>query len=270
MLAKQHKKEFHLYLRSRNFSCKPLKELIFPKRVIYRMGSETKTEDITRFQVALEINSPEACHISGDKILTKKRLVAGNIKTAEWFTVNKNDVNGESVKSHLALWETPIIVKHIHSSKGNGIYLINSIEDLYNTEDLNNALGTKEIEKYVFERYYTYTKEYRIHVNRERCFFATRKMLKNEADIRWHRHAENAVFIHQDNPLFEKPENWDEITGECINALKAIGLDFAAFDVKVSKKGKFIILESNSAPALGEKSLEAYKQELTRYINERL
>ena len=269
-MAIKKKKEFNLYLRSRNFSCKPLKELIFPKRIIYRMGSETPTNEITKFPVALELNSPEACHISGNKILTKKRFIAGNIKTAEWFTLSEKDINGDKVKSYFEAWESPIIVKHVNSSKGKGIYLIKDINDLFNTKELNDALGTEEIKKYLFERYYTYTKEYRIHVNRDRCFFATRKMLRNEADVRWHRHAENAVFINPDNPLFEQPENWDEITTECINALKSIGLDFAAFDVKVSKKGKFIILESNSAPALGEKSLEAYKNELIRYINERL
>ena len=54
--------------------------------------------------------------------------------------------------------------------------------------------------------------------------------------------------------------------------LKALNLDIAAFDVKVQtnkyKYPKFIILESNSAPALGEYGLQKYKQLLTQYVNE--
>ena len=61
---------------------------------------------------------------------------------------------------------------------------------------------------------------------------------------------------------------------EFIKALKALHLDVAAFDVKVQtntqETPKYIILESNSAPALGEYGLEKYKTMLTTYINENI
>ena len=97
-------------------------------------------------------------------------------------------------------------------------------------------------------------------------------MLKRGADVRWHRHNVNSVWIVEGNPLFDKPTNWDSIVNSCVDALNAIGLDIAAFDVKVQsskyKEPKYIILESNSAPSLGEKGIEKYKEILTRLVNE--
>src|SRR6185295_12245911 len=39
-------------------------------------------------------------------------------------------------------------------------------------------------------------------------------------------------FTNQDSPDFDKPSNWDEIIEECKKALKSIGGDLLAVDVK--------------------------------------
>lgn len=70
--------------------------------------------------------------------------------------------------------------------------------------------------------------------------------------------------------MFDKPTNWDEIVADCIKALKYMQLDIAAFDVKCTRDGRFILLESNSAPALGEQGIEKYKNELKKIINDKL
>ena len=97
-------------------------------------------------------------------------------------------------------------------------------------------------------------------------------MLKQDAEVRWHRHENNSVWILEDNEMFDKPSNWDTVINDCIRALKALNLDIAAFDIKIQtskhKNPKYIILESNSAPALGEYGLQKYKQLLTQYVNE--
>lgn len=263
----RHRIMKNLRVRSKNFSCRKLKELIFPRTVIYRMGSTTPTQAITRVRRPIEINSPEACRISGDKILMKKRFNHARVRTAKWFTVTPGDSYGERFMYYLNKWETPIIVKHKHSSKGRGIYLLKTHED-YQTFWHEHH---ENIQNFVFERYYSYTKEYRIHVCQELgCFYTSRKVLLNEAQDRWHRHSNNSTFLNEDNPMFDKPENWDEIVEACLNALKALKLDIAAFDVKVSKQGKYIILESNSAPALGEQGLEKYKHAINTIVNGRL
>ena len=256
----------HLIVRSRNLSCAPLRQIEVPYRVIYRMGSETPTNQIFRKKIpkgakVLEINSPEACHISGDKILMKHRFEKGRIRTAKWFVISPGDHNDERIRYYLNKWDK-IIAKHKHSSKGNGIYLITSYEDYINFRKDNNS-----IEDFIFERYYSYTREYRIHVTKDGCFYACRKVLLNDAVDRWHRHANNSVFLLENNLKFDKPENWDEIVLDCVHALKALNLDIAAFDVKVSKDGKWIVLESNSAPALGELGIQKYTEVLNKMIN---
>ena len=260
-------KERHLIVRSRNTSCKELRSLMITKRVIYRMGSTTPTEAITKRKDYIEINSPEACSISGDKILMKKAFVENNVPTAEYFDIT--DVDDEDLHQqlfeHFTEWGK-MIVKHKHSSKGNGIYFIDNEEKFW--EFIEN---TQNLKNYIFEKYYTYSKEYRLHVNKYGCFYACRKMLKNDAEVRWHRHENNSVWILEENPMFDKPNNWDDIVKSCIDAMNAVELDVAAVDVKTqtnTQNPKYIILETNSAPALGNIGIEKYKQMLTDYIYE--
>lgn len=255
------KKEKHLIVRSRNTTCKPLKEIIVPDTTILRLGSTTPTEEITKNPNPREINTAQACAISGNKIWMRQALEENNIPIAEGICTSSKEDLEEFLEKH-----GTIICKHIHSSKGRGIYLLRS------TEELLEWMENHPLENYVFERYYTYSREYRIHVTKYGYFYACRKMLKNDADIRWHRHNDNCVWITENNELFDRPVNWDEIVESCTDALKAIGLDIAAFDIKVQnskhKNPKYIILESNSAPSLGEIGLEKYKEVLTKLIYE--
>ena len=261
-----------LIVRSKNTSCKDLRKIETPFRVIYRMGSSTPTSEIlprrkpNSRKPLLEINSPESCILSNDKIKMKRRFTHAKLPTAEWFTVKDSISGRQKVAYWLTKWRN-IIVKHKHSSKGNGIYLIRNIRDYDNFVQRIE----RPIVEYVFERYYTYSREYRLHVTREGCFFANRKMLKEDAEVRWHRHDNNSVWILESNELFNKPNNWDEIVESCVNALKSLGLHIAAFDIKVQKSDvenpKWIILESNSAPSLGDVTREKYKEKLTEIIN---
>lgn len=246
------------------------------------MGSVTPTSQITKRKDYIEINTAESCAISGNKIKMKERFTHGKIATAEWFMLRPKSVEynnftkkffSSKVNHALTKWKA-IIVKRYNSSGGNGIFFIQTPDDFdifIRHEDFCNE-DTNKVKYYIFERYYTYSREYRIHVTKNGYFLADRKMLIDDAEERWHRHANNSVWISEDNPKFDKPTNWDDIVTECINAMKSVGLDIAAFDVKVQnnkhKNPKFIILESNSAPSLGEQSLEAYKNILIDIINE--
>lgn len=259
----KRKKEKHLIVRSRNTTCAPLKELVVPRTTILRFGSTTPTEKITKNPNPKEINTAQACAISGNKIWMRQAFVECDIPIAEGICTSSVEDLENFLEEH-----GTIICKHIHSSKGKGIYLIRCHEELLDWIDYH-----KDLNNYVFEKYYTYTREYRLHVTKEGCFYTCRKMLKRDAEVRWHRHSTNSVWIMEDSPLFDKPTNWDNIVDSCVEALKAIGLDIAAFDVKVQsnkhEEPKYIILESNSAPSLGEKGLEKYKTILTKLINEK-
>ena len=254
-------KEKHLIVRSRNTSCSPLREIVVPRPTILRLGSTTPTSKITKCPNPIEINTVRGCALSNSKDLMKQIFVLNQIPTAEYIYT-------DNISKVLSFFETYgiIICKHIHSSKGKGIYLLKSREDIINWSNDHN------LKYYIFEKYYSYSREYRMHITKNGCFLANRKMLKNNAKDRWHRHSSNSVWISEENPLFDKPSNWDKIVEACIKALKALELDIAAFDVKVQNSKhqdpKFIILESNSAPSLGEQSIKKYTQELSRLIYE--
>jgi glutathione synthase/RimK-type ligase-like ATP-grasp enzyme len=158
----------------------------------------------------------------------------------------------------------PIVAKHIYGSRGTGNFLIKT------KEELSAWLVGKTLTNYIFEKFYNYSREYRLHISKNGCFYACRKMLKNDIpkDKRWYRNDSNSTWILEENPAFNKPATWDTIIKECIIALNTIGLDLAAFDVKVEAKdsNKFIIIESNSAPSFGENTLKQYINEIPKII----
>ena len=85
----------------------------------------------------------------------------------------------------------------------------------------------------------------------------------------------NSVWIVEENPLFEKPSNWDLIVEECVKAMNSLGLDICSVDVKVqSEKNKdrggnpeFIILECNSGSSMGDTTLVKYEEQLRKMLN---
>lgn len=246
-------------IRTKNHSAKPLRKNIDSngKNVILRLGSKTPTREITNYPVDLELNTAEACIRSNNKRLMKEAFDSCQVKTAEWRRLNLVEFafNEENEWSHY-----PAIIKHIHSSQGNGIYYIKDKDELHEfiSKNIDNLLS------YIIEKYYTYMKEYRLHVDKDGCFYASRKMLKEEAEERWHRHDNNSVWILEENPLFDKPLNWDEIVSESIKAMNSVGLDVCAVDVKTQSKEvpDFIILETNSGPSLGEVGVKKYKERI--------
>ena len=255
----------YLKIRTKNHTAQPLKNLIeVNTRAVFRLGSITPTEEIFPRGVALnkpiiEINTAEACHNSGDKTLMKRCFTRNNVKTANWSPLDDYD----DIKF-------PSIIKHKNSCKGNGIFYIENQEELDKFIDEHNNLAN-----YIIEDYHNYSKEYRLHVTKDGCFYTCRKMLKEDAEERWHRHDMNSVWIVEENPLFEKPSNWDDLVNECIKALNAVGLDIGACDIKIqTEKNKpegfvpeFIILEINSGPSMGQKTLIKYEEQLRKMCN---
>jgi len=267
-----------LKIRTKNHTAQPLKNLIeVNKRTVFRLGSITPTEEIFPRGVALnkpiiEINTVEACHNSGDKILMKECFDKLSVKSAPWCKldneIDEGYVDIMSIKYGLEL-HFPAIIKHKNSCKGEGIFLVND------QEELDSFIAEKSTNNYIIEKYYNYSKEYRLHVTKDGCFYTCRKMLKEDAEERWHRHDMNSVWIVEENPLFEKPSNWDLIVEESVKAMKSLGLDICSVDLKVqSEKNhdrngnpEFIILECNSASSMGEITLVKYEEQLRKMLN---
>ena len=226
-----------------------------------------------------EINTVQGVRNSSDKLLMKKAFSSAKVKTADWWTIKNGRYCFEDNENAITPIENlpfPLVLKSRMGSRGRGNTLIN------NLDELNGQLKNKNVNNYIIEKFYNYNKEYRLHVNEDGCFYTCRKMLKNETqdDKRWFRNDSNSIWIVEENEQFQKPSSFNEIVKDCQKSLKSLGLDFAAFDVRVQsekdKKGNqrsfvdYIIIESNSAPSFGERTTVEYETMLNRLMKKRL
>lgn len=259
---------------------------LLPFKSVIRFGSFTEMiSTVSNGGNRIELNTVNAIEKSANKLLMKKCFTENDVKTADWWTYQ--ELNGtihvfESFASNnledvlinsLENLSFPIISKHIKGSRGKGNIKHNT------PEEFQTWLESKtNLDNYIFEKYYNYNREYRLHVSENGCFYTCRKMLKNDApqEVRWYRNDDYCNWILEDNELFDKPVNWDEIVEESVKALKAVGLDFGAIDLRIQsakdsdgnlrENPKFIIVEINSAPSLGNKTAEKYIEELPKLL----
>lgn len=243
-------KRYLVKIRSRHPSHNQLRGKIkSSQRAVVRFGSSTKMSI-----PMIEINSIESIAISANKKLMKQKFMEANVRQPDFITGN-NDIETILYFSHDAY---PIVAKNIYGSRGKGNTKINNEEAL--KDFINHRLNN--LNQYIFEVYMPYIKEYRLHISEDGCFYTCRKMLKKEFKDKpnsWQRHDDNCVWILENNPLFEKPSCWDKIVADCVKALKQIGADFLAFDVRVqseyNKEGQkrkevdYVLIECNSAPS---------------------
>jgi hypothetical protein len=281
MLLKKQKTSFKTLVLSRHPSHNILRTNLkrLPFRSLIRLGSTTVKNDFKR----IECNSVQSVKNSASKLLMKQCFTKASVKTADWFifnnTFNKNGnesnrfrQQGSNNDVSIINLPYPIICKHVYGSRGEGNSLVN------NPEEFEKWMRGKTLSNYIFEKYYTFTKEYRLHVTEDGCFYACRKMLKRDTpkNEKFQRHNDNSVWILENNPDFDKPNNWDEIVKDCVKALKSLGGDIMGFDVKVqSNKDKknvkrktidYIIIESNSACSFGTITAERYLNEIPKIL----
>lgn len=266
---------FFPMIRSRHpsHSClrRSLKKL--PFRSVIRFGSTTQMND-----KRIEINTVEAVQTSMNKLRMKHAFSSKKVNTARWFTFSKNrffeNGNGESMT--IEEMPYPIVAKSHYGSRGKGNTKIDSSEEM---EEFIKSRS--KINNYIFEVFYNYAREYRLHITEDGCFYACRKVLKKDTpqEARWYRNDDHCNWIREDGEnkeLFDKPVNWNEIVDHSIEALKATGLDIGAVDVKVQSatdgKGKlrkeceFIVIEINSAPSFGDITEVKYREELPKLL----
>lgn len=265
------KKGFRINIRSRHPSHSPLRTLLrkLPYRTIVRLGSTTELEDGRK---RVECNSVEAVKNSSNKLLMKTKFKENDIITPDWWVFSQNQFrkfNNDSPEAvtQIELLPFPLIAKHIYGSRNSGNTFIKTLEAL------KAFMVDKNHSRYIYEKYFGAVREYRLHVNEQECFYACRKMLKRDTpeENRWYRNDSNCVWIKEDNPLFNKPSSWDDIIKESIKALKAVGLDVGAVDVKVKESGtSFKILEINSAPSFGEITLQKYIEVIPEILKNKL
>lgn len=282
ILNKQKRKkpitQFRVRLRTKNHTAEDLRDKLYTtfhnKPVIVRLGSLTPIEEISSRQDVLEINKTEAIEISRNKREMKEAFTKAKVKTANWFFHNEGsfyEVGVEGIASiPFKQLPYPILSKSLFGQGGVG----NTLHK--DQKSLEEWMKGKDLSNYIFEEYYNYAREYRLHVTKEGNFLSWRKLRKNDAKERWYFNSDNCIWVGEDNALFDKPVNWEEIQKHAILACKTVGLDICAVDVRVQsstdedgnkrKTCDFIILETNSAPSLGEKGSEIYYNQILNLI----
>jgi len=244
---------------------------LLPFKSVVRLGSTTVLADDNE---RVQINTPQSVKNSASKLLMKQCFTNAGVKTAKWWTWGEGNIfslNGDdnidmTLINHLPY---PLVAKSLYGSRGIGNTKFN------NQGELEKWLIGKNLNNYIFEEFVKMTREYRLHVTDDGCFYTCRKLVKNDApEDTWQKHDDVCNWILEDNPSFKKPNNWNDIVADCIKAKNALGLDICAFDVAIqgSKNGverenpEWNIFESCSAPSFGKITGEKYIQELTKLI----
>ena len=263
--------QFRPKVRSRHPTHSPLRTnlVLLPFRAVVRLGSTTNEPDtITNGGPRVECNTIEAVRTSANKLKMKQAFTAGGVKTAKWITAADFNVLTDAQKKD---W-LPLVAKLHNGSRNRGNTLIQTLEEY------NSWKNAKALDNYIIEQFHDFSREYRLHVTADGCFYTCRKMLKENTpdNQRWYRNDTNSVWVIETNPAFDKPSNWKNIVDESVKALKSVGLDVGACDVKVQsakdKKGgvrntpEFIVIEINSAPSFGDVTLQKYLQEIPRIL----
>ena len=229
---------------------------LLPFRSLIRLGSETIPTDGKQ---RVELNSVQAVRNSANKLRMKQCFTKGNVQHAQWWN-SPNEIP-KDVKY-------PIIAKSLTGSRGRGNTKLDSVAEL------DQFIRSHEnMSNYIFEKFYTYSKEYRLHITNDGCFYTCRKLLKTENSEDWQRHDNNCIWILENNPKFMKPANWNLIVEDCIRAKNALGLDICAFDVMVQGSGKeapkWIICELCSALSFGDITAQKYLIEIPKLLKKK-
>lgn len=276
-----------LNIRSRHPSCDALRRQI---RVVafsvYRHGSVTPTAH------KKEINTIESVKKSSSKLLMKKAFDEYKVRHLLWMPLSEAKLVGETLTNDKVKIPFPVVVKHTHGSRGRGNYKIN------NGKEFEEFLRGKTAAHYIVEQFFSGAREYRVHITEEGPVYCLRKLLKEDTpkEKRWVRNDETCNWIMEhpvirdengkfqgfraeEGEKFDKPKNWDKIIEDCKKALKSVGLDIGAVDLKVQsasdKDGKpranpdYYIIEINSAPSLGTVTAEVYKIELPKILQKK-
>lgn len=235
-----------------------------PVLTCIRLGSIT----VGTLPYKVQINSVDSIKKSSNKLLMKECFTKAGVKTAEWISPKTIEDIYDFIDEHEV-----IVSKSLFGSRGTGNML------LKNKDEILKYFSDKNLSGYIIEAFKNYSKEYRLHVTSEGCFYTCRKMLKSDtpADKRWYRNDSNSSWILESNPQFEKPSNWKEIEDHCVLALNSVGLDVGAMDVKVQSEKKrkrdiveFCILECNSAASHGEETHKKYVDIIPKIVAKKL
>ena len=256
-------KKRYLRIFSRHPSHKVIRnKILVDGLTCIRLGSVSKSA------CPQELNSADSVRNSSNKRLMKECFTEGNVKTALWWST-RAEVDTAMGRDDFSF---PFLAKLKMGSRARGLVKIN------NREEWNTFKANHDSSRFIFEKFYNYAREYRLHVSAEGCFYTCRKMLKRDSpeDAKHFRNDSNCVWFMEQNEGFNKPVNWDNVVTESVKALNSVGLDVGAVDLRIQSatdsdgnrrnNPDFIVVEINSAPSLGTVTTEKYIEHLPKIV----
>ena len=255
-------------IRTKNPTAKPLKGRIFvPGRSIVRLGSQTPTQQAFPKSYGVwpikEINTVDSVLNSRDKLRMKtcfKGFAGSEIPQAQWWEIA--DLQEKNYKN----LPYPLVAKRVVGFKGHGMFLVN------NEQELRDNLPIIRQGRFL-EHFHNFAREYRLHCTQDECFMAWRKLRKENSKERWFFNSLNCNWVSPAHELFDRPSDWDRVVASSIAAMKAVGLDIGAVDVRIQsnkhKEPAYIICEVNSAPALGDQGAAMYERTIKKLLTKR-
>lgn len=193
-------------------------------------------------------NDPRAVQVAVDKVATLRRLSDANISTIE-FTTEATGANRWLEKGNTVFGRT--LTK---SSGGKGI-------ELYIRERGIQRVGSAPL----YTRFWKCDRELRVHVvGNEVVDFAEKRRVRTEnpkPDRYWIRtHNNGWIYAREGARCTQKVKDL------CIQAIRVLGLDFGAVDVRVRDGGEARILEVNTAPGITGTTVNSYAAAFRRLL----
>lgn len=256
-------------VRTKNPTSRPLRRAIFvPFLAVARLGSRTPTNEVfpnARNQKVYECNSVEGIENSRDKLRMKACFEKYDVPQADHYY---NQFDPTTIKRRFGISASEgfaLVGKAICGFQGNGMTLIRT------DAELDKFCRTHSPIAFFIERFHNYGKEYRLHATRNKVFLVWRKLRRSDAQEKWFFNSHNCNWVGENHELFDKPSSWIDMCACACNAVASTGLDIGAVDIRVSSTNpnEFIVCEVNSAPALGEDGVEAYKREIKNVLMEK-
>ena len=275
----------------------------FPFQVLVSFGRRRSTPENH-----LRINDNEGIANCIDKLQTKQLLSDQEIAVVRPFAKFSQFVNEQEkhfdVEAFEQYFTLPVLAKKIKGSRGEGMCLIKSLNDLAAFIQAINARGSMnkhEFYSYFFETAISVAREFRLHVSPllvnhsvtyqfEYCPPNGQGQFVRQDRPRLEHNSDGLIFaiekslpadLNDFNPddltmtsSFRKPANWQEIVETAVAAVEAVGLDFGAVDMLLDAQGNYFVSEINSNPEFythpnnpcQSLELQAYQQAMKHII----
>lgn len=191
------------------------------------------------------LNRPTAVREAVNKLVTLTRLREAGVPTVD-FTEDKRVARGWLRDGNTVYGRTLL-----RSSGGEGI-------NLYIAGKHNGPIGDAPL----YTRFWKCDREVRVHVIGDQVvdFAEKRKVggFQNPSPERyWIRtHDRGWIYAREGARLHDNHRRW------AIRAVRALGLDFGAVDMRVRHRGECAVLEINTAPGITGTTLESYTEGL--------